>query len=119
MAAGLATRLKPVTENFPKCLLDVNGVSMLDYWMTACMHSNKFKNIYINLHHCSGQVERFLARYKAKAAKHFGEDAVSAIKTIDEIKMTNQNLLNTIIYNFCKCKYLTAKFTTVFAKGAM
>jgi hypothetical protein len=42
---------------------------------------------------------------------------LTTIKTIDEIKITNQNLLNTIIYNFCKCKYLTAKFTKVFSKG--
>lgn len=31
LAAGYATRLYPLTENFPKPLLDVNGKSILDY----------------------------------------------------------------------------------------
>jgi hypothetical protein len=31
------------------------------------------------------------------------ENKLTTIKIIDEIKMTNQNLLNTIIYIFCKC----------------
>ena len=30
LAAGYATRLYPITENFPKPLLDVGGVSILD-----------------------------------------------------------------------------------------
>lgn len=31
LAAGYATRLFPLTENFPKSLLEVNGMSILDY----------------------------------------------------------------------------------------
>ncbi len=31
LAAGYATRLYPLTENFPKPLLEVNGMSILDY----------------------------------------------------------------------------------------
>lgn len=31
LAAGYATRLYPLTENFPKPLLEVNGISILDY----------------------------------------------------------------------------------------
>lgn len=31
LAAGYATRLYPLTENFPKPLLEVNGLSILDY----------------------------------------------------------------------------------------
>lgn len=31
LAAGYATRLYPLTENFPKSLLEVNGMSILDY----------------------------------------------------------------------------------------
>ena len=31
LAAGYATRLYPLTENFPKPLLEVNGKSILDY----------------------------------------------------------------------------------------
>ena len=30
MAAGMGTRLRPLTENTPKSLLEVNGMSLLE-----------------------------------------------------------------------------------------
>lgn len=88
MAAGIATRLRPITEKYPKCLLEVSGISMLDYWLTACLNTNlkvkKFENIFVNVHHCSKTVEIWLSKYKMRAAKHYGQDAVDIIKIIDE-----------------------------------
>ena len=39
LAAGYATRLYPLTENFPKQLLEVNGKSILDYLIEDLMPS--------------------------------------------------------------------------------
>ena len=33
LAAGYATRLYPLTENFPKPLLQIKGKSLLDYFI--------------------------------------------------------------------------------------
>ena len=35
LAAGMAKRLRPLTDNTPKCLLDVNGRSLLERSMDA------------------------------------------------------------------------------------
>ena len=36
LAAGLGTRLTPVTEYLPKCLVPVNGRPLLGYWLDMC-----------------------------------------------------------------------------------
>ena len=46
LAAGYATRLYPLTENFPKPLLDINGKSIID-WLIDDIEENKLVDEYI------------------------------------------------------------------------
>ena len=39
LAAGMAKRLRPLTDNTPKCLLDVKGRSLLERSMDTIMAS--------------------------------------------------------------------------------
>ena len=84
MAAGVATRLRPVTEKYPKCLLMVNETEMLDYWLTACLHSKIFNNIFVNVHHCSDIVYDWIKKYKKRISRIFGSESAAKIKIIDE-----------------------------------
>ncbi len=50
LAAGLGTRLRPITDTTPKCLVEINGRPLLDYWVELLSNAG-IREILINLHH--------------------------------------------------------------------
>ncbi len=59
-AAGLGTRLKPLTDNLPKALVPINGKPLLEHVMLKLIASG-FDEIIVNVHHFSQQIIDFLA----------------------------------------------------------
>ena len=59
LAAGHGTRLRPLTDTVPKCLLPVQGVPMLQIWLERC-HEFGIEEVLINLHSHAEQVRAFL-----------------------------------------------------------
>jgi NDP-sugar pyrophosphorylase family protein len=59
LAGGLGTRLKPVTDAMPKCLVDVGGESLLDYWV-ASIRGAGVQQVLINTHHFAEQVRSYI-----------------------------------------------------------
>jgi mannose-1-phosphate guanylyltransferase len=55
LAAGLGTRLLPITEDIPKCLVEINGVSMLEFWLRK-LDMKSISSIIVNTHHFSQKV---------------------------------------------------------------
>lgn len=60
LAAGLGTRLKPLTETTPKCMLPINGRPMLDIWLDHFAEI-AVDEVLVNLHHLPASVDRHLA----------------------------------------------------------
>jgi len=56
LAAGLGTRLRPLTDNMPKCLVDIGGKPLLDHWLELLGQAG-MKHILINTHHLAHQVQ--------------------------------------------------------------
>lgn len=50
LAAGPGTRLRPITDHMPKCLLPFGGTPLLDLWLDA-LHRAGVDEVLINLHH--------------------------------------------------------------------
>lgn len=59
-AAGLGTRLRPLTDNRPKALVEVAGRPMLEH-VIRNLASYGFKDIVVNVHHFGDQIIDFLA----------------------------------------------------------
>tara|TARA_B100001123_G_C15301166_1_gene1021085 strand:- start:1842 stop:2549 length:708 start_codon:yes stop_codon:yes gene_type:complete len=62
LAAGLGTRLRPITDHVPKCLVPINGKPLLGYWFDSLAKAG-INSILINLHHHSEKVMDFVKQY--------------------------------------------------------
>ena len=49
LAAGHGTRLKPLTDHMPKCLVPIRGIPMLEIWLEIC-HRAGIGEVFLNLH---------------------------------------------------------------------
>lgn len=63
LAAGLGTRLKPLTDRIPKALVSVNGVTLLEIVLKRLIHAG-YEEVIINLHHHGDQIRSFLDLHK-------------------------------------------------------
>jgi mannose-1-phosphate guanylyltransferase len=61
LAAGHGSRLRPITDTVPKCLVPIQGVPMLSIWLELCK-SIGIDEILINLHAHADSVSEFLLR---------------------------------------------------------
>lgn len=60
LAAGLGTRLKPLTDSRPKALVEVGGKTLLEHQIVR-LREHGFTRIVVNVHHFAQQVKDFLA----------------------------------------------------------
>lgn len=74
LAAGLGTRLKPLTDTCPKALVEVGDKTLLEIVITNLIR-NGFTSVVVNVHHYASQIIDFL-----HANNNFGID----IKISDE-----------------------------------
>jgi mannose-1-phosphate guanylyltransferase len=49
LAAGHGTRLRPLTDHVPKCLVPIQGVTILDIWIELCRRAG-VSELFVNLH---------------------------------------------------------------------
>ncbi|MBI4656770.1 MAG: nucleotidyltransferase family protein [Elusimicrobia bacterium] len=60
LAAGLGTRLRPLTNSAPKALVEINGISMLEITVKKLVGAG-VKALIINVHHLGEKIKEFLA----------------------------------------------------------
>jgi NDP-sugar pyrophosphorylase family protein len=58
-AAGLGTRLKPLTDAVPKALIPINGIPLLQHLILK-LKQEGFTEIIVNVHHFADQIIDFL-----------------------------------------------------------
>lgn len=66
LSAGFGTRLQPITNKIPKCLVEVNNKPILEHWLTKLEDINCEK-VLINSHYLHSQVNEYLLKRKKSA----------------------------------------------------
>jgi mannose-1-phosphate guanylyltransferase len=73
LAAGIGSRLRPITDTIPKCMVPIDGQPMLDIWLDAFDRAG-VTEVLVNLHHLPDVVCRHLeARVGAPTVRAFLE----------------------------------------------
>ena len=61
LAAGLGTRLQPLTQTCPKCLVPIGSRPLLENWLCS-LYQCGISVVWVNMHHHREMVEAFLSR---------------------------------------------------------
>jgi len=59
LAAGLGTRLRPLTNDRPKALVEINGHTLLEITLTR-LRSSGISDVIINVHHLADSIVEYL-----------------------------------------------------------
>lgn len=62
LAAGFGSRLRPITDTVPKCLVTIAGKPLLQYWLDALLDAG-VERVLVNTHYRREAVEAFIAGY--------------------------------------------------------
>ena len=73
LAAGNGTRLRPLTNTVPKCLLPVQGVPLLQIWLENCK-AGGIDEVLVNVHALPQAIRDFAARNPAGVTLRIAEE---------------------------------------------
>jgi len=76
LAAGLGTRLRPLTESRPKALVEIGGRTLLEITL-ARLRDSGIRDVIINAHHFAGMIRDYLESHK-----NFGMNLVISIEEV-------------------------------------
>ncbi len=60
LAAGFGTRLRPITDHLPKCLVSIQQKPLLAYWLDLLLPT-QVDHVLINTHYLPALVKKFIA----------------------------------------------------------
>lgn len=106
LAAGLGTRLAPLTDIWPKCLMPISGRPLLAYWIDN-LHRAGYDEMLVNLHHHSYLVDEFLSQ-KSYAKTVHGVTEPTLLGTAGTLRANASSFVGdavTVIHadNWCVC----------------
>ncbi|MGB1216607.1 MAG: nucleotidyltransferase family protein [Saprospiraceae bacterium] len=79
-AAGLGTRLRPLTNDRPKALVEINGQSLLEINIRKLVDLG-FDEIVVNVHHFADKMIAFLEELEVDATIHISDEREEVLET--------------------------------------
>jgi len=85
-AAGLGTRLKPLTDTMPKALVPINGKPLLQILLEK-LSASGFQDIVINVHHFADMIEEFVPKLQLDGIRvQFSDERTELLETGGGVK---------------------------------
>ncbi len=85
LAAGLGTRLKPLTDTMPKALVSVAGTPLLDLNIRK-LQSQGYDRFVVNIHHFAQQIVDHVATQDYAPMVHFSDETAMLLETGGALK---------------------------------
>ena len=108
LAAGLGTRLSPLTDDWPKCLMPIGERPLLEYWLET-LYSSDVDEVLINLHHHSKIVQEFLnrSRFEGWVSSVFEDTLLGTAGTLRANKEYFKDCTTLLVHadNWCQCDF--------------
>ena len=80
LAAGLGTRLKPLTDSMPKALVPVGGSPLLDLNIRK-LQAQGYDRFVVNIHHFAQQIVDYVAQQDYAPLVHFSDETAALLET--------------------------------------
>lgn len=101
LSAGLGSRLKPITNTIPKCLVQIAGHPMLDWW-GKLLKENGVQEVLVNTHYLHKKVHEYIQEFNEretdiKFIEFYEPDLLGSGGTIRENKEFVKNEPNFLI----------------------
>jgi NDP-sugar pyrophosphorylase family protein len=100
-AAGLGTRLYPLTANKPKALVEYQGKPLLEHALTKVMEAG-IEHIVVNVHHFGEQIIDFINQHHFNAKIDISDEREKLLETAGGLKFAEhffKNCDQILLYN--------------------
>jgi NDP-sugar pyrophosphorylase family protein len=100
-AAGLGTRLYPLTANKPKALVEYQGKTLLEHTLTKVMEAG-IEHIVVNVHHFGEQIIDFINQHHFNAKIDISDEREKLLETAGGLKLAEpffKNCNQILLYN--------------------
>ena len=83
LAAGFGTRLRPLTDSIPKCLVPVCGRPLMAYWLELLIGEG-IQPVLVNRHYLANQVKDYIdeSPYSHSVVTHYEEHLLGTAGTL-------------------------------------
>ena len=117
-AAGLGTRLKPLTDTMPKALVPVNGTPLID-WVVSRLLAADYTRFVVNVHHFAQQIKDYVATRDYASMVSFSDETTQLLETggglkkaaplfddSEPILIHNVDILDNVDYDWLSSQHL-------------
>ncbi len=106
LAAGLGTRLRPLTNHWPKCLMPIGGRPLLEYWLHDLKEIG-VEDVLVNMHYFNEIFESFLGQetYQGWVTSDYEKNLLGTAGTLRKHYDYYKDATVLLVHadNFCQC----------------